>query len=229
MVGSAVITASEPGLSKEEVPVETRHERRRRRHRDAILLAAGELMGEKGPDSTTMQEISDRSDLALATIYSYFDSKDQIVLAVVEDTMNRLGLRIRAVTSTFTDPAQTFAFGIRCLMQSARRDRAWHFLLKRPGVMAETMVKVFGRYGKSDIRRASTAGRYKVNDVNLVWRQAMWAVVGVCIAVHEATMGEDEAERLYDEAVANVLGMVGVERGLAEDIVRRPRPLLPDE
>jgi len=223
-----MVTVVDAGKDGGAVP-ETRHERRRRRHRDAILTAAQQLIQEKGPDATTMQEISDRSDLALATIYSYFESKDQIVLAVVEGTMNRLGSRIRVVTNTFKDPGQIFAFGARCLMEAARRDKNWRFLFKRPGQMAETMVKVFGKYGKTDIRQAVAAKRYMVEDVNLAWRQAMWAVAAVCVAVNEVPMSDDEVGKLFDEALANILGMMGVDRAAAWDIARRPRPQLPEE
>ena len=54
---------------------------RQRERREAIVLAAVELVGIHGPDDLQMRDVSERSGAALATLYRYFPSKDQLVAA----------------------------------------------------------------------------------------------------------------------------------------------------
>ena len=186
-------------------------------------------MGERGLSSATMQEIADRADVALGTLYAYFESKDDIAVAVMEGAMNRMALRIRAVTEMFADPGQAFAYGIRCLMEAGWSDPSLKFLLKRPDVMADVMHRVFGKYAKGDIRLATKAKRYKVNNIDLAWTQAIWSVVGVCVGLNSEGVDATDAEKLIDEAVINLLCMLGASSGVAEQIVGLPRPALPKE
>lgn len=52
--------------------------------REQILNAALALFSKKGIDSTSMNEIAKQCELSKATIYHYFDSKDEMVLALLE-------------------------------------------------------------------------------------------------------------------------------------------------
>ena len=75
-------------------PTEGRVARRQRRNRTALIEAAREIMSEKGVDSATMLEIAERADVGAGTVYNYFKSKDELAIAVLEDLMHDLALRI---------------------------------------------------------------------------------------------------------------------------------------
>lgn len=49
-----------------------------------ILESAKELIGNKGNDSVSMREISKHSGVALASIYQYFDDKNDILRAIMQ-------------------------------------------------------------------------------------------------------------------------------------------------
>jgi AcrR family transcriptional regulator len=61
----------------------TRHERRRRRSRMRLQEAALALVLEKGYDAVTIQDITDRADLARVTFYTHFKDKEDIVGSVI--------------------------------------------------------------------------------------------------------------------------------------------------
>jgi AcrR family transcriptional regulator len=204
---------------------ETRSDRRKRRNRQALIEAGYEVMARKGVDAATMAEIADRADVGAGTVYNYFASKDDLAMAVIEQVMNRLAQRIEAVTDTFTDPAQVYAFGIRHVMKAAITDRRWRWLLRRSEVIADACYRVMGPYAIRDIRNAVAAGRYQVEDAELAWRQATHAIVGFGLAVCDQALATDK----IDEAVVNLLGMVGMPRTEAWEIARRPCPELPNE
>jgi AcrR family transcriptional regulator len=172
-----------------------------------------------------MSEIAERADVGAGTVYNYFASKDDLATRVMEQVMDRLAQRIEAVTNTFDDPGQVYAFGIRNVMKAATTDHRWRWLLRRSEVIADAMYRVMGPYAIRDIRNAVTGGRYRVEDAEMAWRQATHAIVGFSLAVCDGKLPAGK----IDEAVVNLLGMVGVPRQEAWEIARRPSPELPEE
>jgi len=203
----------------------SRSERRKQRNRQALIDAGHHVMSKKGIDAATMVEIAERADVGAGTVYNYFTSKNELAMCVMEQVMDRLAQRIEAVTDTFPDPAQVYAFGIRNVMMAATTDHRWKWLLRRAEVIADAMYRVFGPYAIRDIRNAVSAGRYSVDDPDLAWRLASYAIVGFSLAVCDQKVPPEQV----DEVVVNLLGMVGVSRREAWEIARRPCPELPSE
>ncbi len=69
--------------------------RKRARRVNEILRVAAEVLGERGYQGTSLEEVADRLDLAKASLYHYFDSKEALFSAclgtVAEDAIVRLG------------------------------------------------------------------------------------------------------------------------------------------
>ena len=63
--------------------------RKKERTRQGILAAAHELFLKKAFDETTMEEIADRSEQAVGTLYNYFPSKGELLLSLIEDLDER--------------------------------------------------------------------------------------------------------------------------------------------
>ncbi|MPZ56652.1 MAG: TetR family transcriptional regulator [Rhizobiales bacterium] len=204
---------------------ETRSDRRKRRNREALLAAGHQVMASKGIDAATMAEIAELADVGAGTVYNYFASKDDLAMCVMERVMDLLAQRIEAVTNTFDDPGQVYAFGIRNVMKAATTDRRWRWLLRRSEVIADAMYRVMGPYAIRDIRNAVAAGRYRTEDPELAWRMATHVIVGFSLAVCDRKIGIEK----MDDAVVNLLGMLGVPPDEAWEIARRPCPELPSE
>lgn len=52
--------------------------------RDAIILAAADVLRDNGYDATTMKDIASRVNLTAASLYHHFRNKDFLLLAVLE-------------------------------------------------------------------------------------------------------------------------------------------------
>ena len=202
---------------------EGRVAKRQRRNRKALIGAARKIMSEKGIDAATMLEIAELADVGAGTVYNYFKSKEDLAVAVREELMHELALKIEKVTDTFDDPAQVYAFGIRTVIDPATTDIRWRQLLYRSEVLANAMFHQMGPFAIRDLKRATEAGRFKVDDAALTWKMANHAIVGVALAV---TTGELE-ECVVDEAVIRLLCMTGIGREEAIDLAHRERPALP--
>lgn len=76
-------------------------ERRRRR----IVEAAARVFSENGYAATTTRAIAQAADMAEGTIYNYFDSKRDILLAVARETANPMAQSVAELESLETRPA----------------------------------------------------------------------------------------------------------------------------
>src|SRR5580765_7912873 len=68
-----------------------------------FLDAAFELMDEKGTTDFTIQEVIDRSKQSLRGFYEYFDGKDELVLALFEETVREAREDIKRAVSAESD------------------------------------------------------------------------------------------------------------------------------
>lgn len=204
---------------------EGRVARRQRRNRAALISSARVVMSEKGVDGATMLEIAERADVGAGTVYNYFKSKDELAIAVLEEMMSDLALRIETVTNTFDDPGQVYAFGIRKVLETATQDVRWKQLLNRSEVIADATFRRMGPFAIRDLRNATAAGRFHVRDPELVWRLTTHAIVGVSLAI---TNGQLPTSAI-DEAVVNLLCMTGIGEPEARELASRLRPSLAPE
>ncbi len=62
-----------------------------------ILAAALRLMGTKGVDALTMDEIAQAAGVAKGTIYLYFQSKDELIQALLSQTGEAIALDLEAI------------------------------------------------------------------------------------------------------------------------------------
>jgi AcrR family transcriptional regulator len=79
--------------------------RRQVERRDRVLITAAELATEGGYDALQMRTLADRSGVALATIYKYFDSKDQVLIQVIRASTVELIDRLGGVAPAGSTPA----------------------------------------------------------------------------------------------------------------------------
>jgi AcrR family transcriptional regulator len=79
-----------------------------------FLDAAFELMDEKGTTDFTIQEVIDRSKQSLRGFYQYFHGKDELLLALFEESVSESVEDLRGVIESETEPlGQLHAFVVR--------------------------------------------------------------------------------------------------------------------
>jgi AcrR family transcriptional regulator len=204
-----------------EVP-EGRVARRQRRNREALIDAARAIMTDKGVDAATMLEIAQLADVGAGTVYNYFKSKDDLAIAVLETLMHELALKIQAVTDTFDDPAQVYAYGVRTVLDTAITNTHWAQMLNRAEVIADALFRVMGPFAIRDLRLASQAGRFEVSNADLVWRLTSHALIGAGLAITSGQMPASAA----DQVIVRLLCMTGIGSNAAVELAARPRPAL---
>jgi TetR/AcrR family transcriptional regulator, cholesterol catabolism regulator len=74
--------------------------------RDEILVAAAGIIGEKGFDATSMQDIANAVNLQKASLYHHFSSKQEILLALLDHALYLLTDRLEDVRSSSISPKE---------------------------------------------------------------------------------------------------------------------------
>ena len=97
-------------VSKSLSAARTRAEQRVQR----LLDAAFDLIDERGTTEFTIQEVVDRSKQSLRGFYQYFDGKDELLFALLEETIRESIADLRAAVESESEPiARLRAFTIR--------------------------------------------------------------------------------------------------------------------
>jgi AcrR family transcriptional regulator len=154
-MGSGVTDARRPGL----------RERKKQQTRETIERVALELFAERGYDETTLAEIAEAADVSPRTIFSYFQSKEDILFCGESGYIEKVqvALRERPAGTTTVDALREFISSMpppdeqamlrkRVVAASPELQlklRAHIGLLE--GVLAESFAKDLGA-GPEDIR-----------------------------------------------------------------------------
>src|SRR5258708_39598252 len=76
-------------LAGEDLPPEP-HQKRSLDKRASLKAAGLALFGEKGYEGTSIGDIAERAKLAVGTFYQHFGSKRQVLLALIDELLEKL-------------------------------------------------------------------------------------------------------------------------------------------
>jgi AcrR family transcriptional regulator len=89
---------------------------------ERFLDAAQAIITEKGTTDFTVQEVVDRARQSLRSFYLQFDGKNDLLLALFEDALNRSADQIRAATDGEADPLARLEIAVKLLFELSRPD-----------------------------------------------------------------------------------------------------------
>ncbi len=78
----------------------TRKEREREFKKKEILSAAVKLFAEKGYEYTTLDEIAEAAEFGKGTLYNYFQNKEELYVAILEDILGSFLSNLKKISET---------------------------------------------------------------------------------------------------------------------------------
>jgi AcrR family transcriptional regulator len=195
-----------------------RHARRRERTRTQLVDAARKLFARQGIDNTRINEIT---DVGFGSFYNHFESKEAIVDAVLAEAVAAQGEAIDAATAELDDPAEVVAAAHRSLLNLARSDPDWGWLVVRLDLSLS--LRALGPFARRDLERGIKAGRFEVPNKRVALFAMGGALLGVMRDVLDGQAPRD-ADRHHAEGVLRMLGLTAVD---AAEVARRPLPEVP--
>ena len=185
-----------------------------------MLAAARRLFGERGFDATTVAEIAEEADIAIGSFYNYFRTKEELLAALLQETLTEQLRQMEARRAGITDPAEAISVAHRHFVRLAREQPEWAWLLVRLDVPHRVADAVLGRPAMRDLRAGIAAGRFDVADPALALRASGGALTAV---MHALLLGE-LGRHADSEHAEGVLRSFGLDSAEAAEIARRPMP-----
>ncbi len=91
---------------KPKIKTVTRQQRRVSATRKKLLDAARVVFAEKGLDSTTIAEITERADVGKGTFYYHFNDKEGVIVALIQGLLGELAAAIEKKCAGINDLAE---------------------------------------------------------------------------------------------------------------------------
>ncbi|MDT2004090.1 TetR/AcrR family transcriptional regulator [Rhodococcus opacus] len=202
----------------------SRHQRRREKTRARLIDAARSLVAERGVDAVGLSDITEAADLGTGTFYNYFHSRDEIVEAVAEESIESLGARMDLMTADMSDAAEMFSSSLRHLVRHAISDPLWGWFVVRLGIAHPKLIAILGPRAARDLRKGVDSGRFTIPDIEIATSCVFGALLSTLHHV-VSTQALGGADEIFAQAM---LCMVGVPPDDARDVASRPLPPLPE-
>ncbi len=141
--------------------------------RERIVASAAKLFGEKGYHNTTTAEIAESAGVAAGTIYIYFSSKEELLVAVFEEFLGVHMKRLREGIAREAGPEaklrRLIALGLELMEQNPDSARIFLSQLRQSTSMIKMVAKRSSRVYRDmieevleDCVRAGTCRRINV-------------------------------------------------------------------
>ena len=118
-----------------------RQARRKETTRRKLLSAAMEIFGDKGINDTTVNDITERADVAYGTFYNYFTSIEELAPQVIRQKVREHLDEVHAKLAGQKDIVVMVAISVRELAKKVLSDRTMHWLSERPVIMVDELMR----------------------------------------------------------------------------------------
>jgi len=197
----------------------SRIDRRRERTRQRLLDAGRTLITEKGVAGLRIQEITAEADVALGSFYNYFPTKEDLVEAVVADSLSALG-ETTVVADATQDPAITASAAIRRVVRLALDDPDLARLLINLNHADSLFAHSFYPFARQVVEHGVREQRFETPDVDA----SVNIVVGGSLSLIRAILDGEVGEGIEVAHAEVSLRALGVPPAEARRVSQLPLP-----
>jgi AcrR family transcriptional regulator len=194
-----VVTTTEvtPGMS--------RTARRQAKTRADLIRAAREIIAERGLDGLRVNDVTERADVAFGTFYNQFKTKDDIVEAVVAETIVGLANSI-ADSPAFADPAQAHVASTLAIVRIAYEDPGLARLLVNLSQAEARFERIIRPQAGALLQRGVAEGVFAIDDLETTLTMSMAAAFEVIHGIVDGRLG-DRADLTCAEVLLRMAGV----------------------
>jgi AcrR family transcriptional regulator len=176
----------EPGLAG---TTPTRTERQRLRTRRLLLDAGRALIASKGVAGLRIQEITEQADIALGSFYNYFGSKEELLEAVITESLSDLASAVITDVDEDTDPAEVVALANLRVIRLAYDEPDFARLIVNIGHSEALFGDAVHAPARIAVERGLESGRFIVADIEVL----LTAVIGGAFALIREILDRQES------------------------------------
>ena len=107
---------------------------RRQATRQVLLDAVRDLVIEKGHDRISIQEITKRARVSIGTYYNYFDTKQDVFMAVAQNLQDLIAADLESTRESINDPAMKLAITLKYYFYQSLDNQDWRDFTRFTGL-----------------------------------------------------------------------------------------------
>lgn len=185
-----------------------------------LVDTARKLFAKNGFESTTMHDIAVSSGKGRRTLYTYFSSKEEIYMAVIQSELERLSARMEVVARQEMSPekkmAKLFFAHLEFVKETVTRNGNLRAEFFRDIWKVESVRKNFDRNEIILFRRVMTEGNdrgiFDIRNVKLMARITHYCLKGCEVPYIFGRFGVTSPDELYPYIYRMVTRMYGADR-----------------
>jgi AcrR family transcriptional regulator len=193
----------------------TRADRARQRTRRLLLDAGRTLIAAKGVAGLRIQDITEEADVALGSFYNYFQSKEDLLEAVITESLSDLTSAIITNVEDDTDPAEVVALANLRVIRLAYDEPDFARLIVNIGHSEALFGDAVQPYARIAVERGIQSGRFVVADIEVL----LTSVIGGAFALIREILGGRHGTHAHEAFARHVLASLGLPAQEAETIV----------
>ena len=190
-------TEAAPGLS--------RTARRQAKTRADLIRAAREIIAERGLDGLRVNDVTQRADVAFGTFYNQFKTKDDIVEAVVAETIVGLANSI-ADSPAFADPAEAHVASTLAIVRIAYQEPDLARLLVNLSQAEARFERIIRPQAGALLERGVAEGVFAIDDFETTLTMSMAAAFEGIHGILDGRLGE-RADLTCAEILLRMVGV----------------------
>lgn len=189
--------------------------------RTKLVDVARQLFAKMGVENTTMNDIALASKKGRRTLYTYFKSKEEIYMAVVESELDILSDMMKRVSEKDSSPKEKLMEMIYTRLDAVKE------VVYRNGTLRATFFrdiwrveKVRKRFDAKEIllfkevlREGVEKGEFHINDIDMTAQIIHYCVKGIEVPYIRGKIGDHIEQGIREQYVSQlVLGALGGDR-----------------
>lgn len=179
-------------------------ETKRHQMRTKLLDAAMRVFSETRRSSPVIDDVIREAKVSRGTFYKYFDSLDQILVAIGQELSNQTTADSLPIYDVLPEPWQRAAVGFRLFLVRALLDRKWAAFVTRADVWPNTLL--VAQCMTIDLERGKAAGQFSFETGDVARDFLMGASAH---GIQSIRLGVDNPNAYMDASVAMALRSLG--------------------
>ena len=183
----------------------SRTARRQANTRAQLIRAAREIIAERGLEGLRVSDVTERADVAFGTFYNHFKTKEDIVEAVVAETIVGLANSI-ADSPSFADPAKAHVASTRAIVRIAYDEPNLARLLVNLSQSEARFERIIRPQAGALLERGVNEGVFAIDDVETTLTMSIAAAFEVIRGILDGRLG-DRADLACAEVLLRMAGV----------------------
>jgi AcrR family transcriptional regulator len=175
-------------------------ERRERMH-SRLVESALLVFGERGVDTSIIDELISTAGVSRGTFYNYFRTNEDVLVAVSVAVSNEMLRMIDPFAHAEADPAARIAVGMRLFLGLAEEFPAIGAFLSRGGLRVLTGNGLINEYLPRDLIQGRDSGRFHISDVAPAFDMVVGSTLAALHRMQSGALPDGHASRLASLAL----------------------------